>query len=147
MPRHSYREHDYAFGQAMFKLRTSIGLTQASLAGLLGVSRRTVGEWEGGLTYPTVEHLQHVLGVLHVHKDEPVPLRLFADRKGSPPQIPEFVVDRDLNLRIVRRDERIAFHSRPRLLASCSLEEAKQEHDKEKRDKGTQSHYLDTYFG
>ncbi len=27
MPRHSYREHDYAFGQAMLKLRTSIGLT------------------------------------------------------------------------------------------------------------------------
>src|SRR5215472_17253387 len=61
MPRHSYREHDYAFGQAIFKLRTSIGLTQDSLADLLGVSRRAVGEWEVGSTYPKAEHLQHFL--------------------------------------------------------------------------------------
>jgi WD40 repeat protein/transcriptional regulator with XRE-family HTH domain len=61
MTRHSYREHDYIFGQVMLKLRTSIGLTQASLAGLLGVSRRAVGEWEVGLTYPKAEHLQHFL--------------------------------------------------------------------------------------
>jgi hypothetical protein len=32
MPRHSYRERDYTFGQVMLKLRTSIGLTQAGLA-------------------------------------------------------------------------------------------------------------------
>ena len=52
MPRHSYREHDYTFGRAMLTLRTSVGLTQAGLADLLGVSRRAVGEWEGGLNYP-----------------------------------------------------------------------------------------------
>jgi len=46
MPRHSYRERDYTFGQVMFKLRSSIGLTQAGLAALLGVSRRAVGEWD-----------------------------------------------------------------------------------------------------
>jgi WD40 repeat protein/transcriptional regulator with XRE-family HTH domain len=61
MPRHSYREHDYTFGQTMFKLRTSIGLTQAGLARLLGVSRRAVSEWEGGSNYPKAEHLQQVL--------------------------------------------------------------------------------------
>ena len=61
MPRHSYRERDYAFGQAMLTLRTSIGLTQAGLAALLGVSRRAVAEWEGGSNYPKAEHLQHVL--------------------------------------------------------------------------------------
>jgi WD40 repeat protein/transcriptional regulator with XRE-family HTH domain len=61
MTRHSYRERDYTFGQTMLTLRTSIGLTQASLADLLGVSRRAVGEWEGGLTYPKAEHLQHFL--------------------------------------------------------------------------------------
>ncbi len=33
-------------------MRTSIGLTQAGLAALLGVSRRAVGEWEGGSNYP-----------------------------------------------------------------------------------------------
>jgi WD40 repeat protein/transcriptional regulator with XRE-family HTH domain len=61
MPRHSYREHDYPFGQAMFGLRSRIGLTQAGLADLLGVSRRAIGEWEGGLTYPKAEHLEHFL--------------------------------------------------------------------------------------
>ncbi len=63
MTRHSYREHDYAFGQVMLKLRSSIGLTQAGLADLLGVSRRAVGEWEGGLNYPKAEHLQHFLAL------------------------------------------------------------------------------------
>jgi WD40 repeat protein/transcriptional regulator with XRE-family HTH domain len=61
MTRHSYRERDYAFGQAMLTLRTRIGLTQASLASLLGVSRRAIGEWEAGLNYPKGEHLQHFL--------------------------------------------------------------------------------------
>jgi DNA-binding transcriptional regulator YiaG len=54
MPRHSYRERDYAFGQAMLTLRTSIGLTQAGLAALLGASRRAVAEWEGGRGDPGV---------------------------------------------------------------------------------------------
>ena len=63
MPRHSYHERDYAFGQVMLNLRTSIGLTQAGLANLLGVSRRAVGEWEVGSNYPKAEHLQHLIGL------------------------------------------------------------------------------------
>jgi len=61
MKRFSYGERDYAFGQAMLSLRTTIGLTQAGLADLLGVSRRAVGEWEAGSSYPTAHHLQHVM--------------------------------------------------------------------------------------
>jgi len=61
MPRHSYREHDYTFGQTMLRLRKSLRLTQAGLAQQLGVSRRAVGEWEGGLNYPREHHLQHVI--------------------------------------------------------------------------------------
>jgi transcriptional regulator with XRE-family HTH domain len=61
MPRHSYRERDYAFGQAMFKLRASIGLTQAGLAARLRVSRRAVSEWEAGSNYPKAEHFKHLL--------------------------------------------------------------------------------------
>jgi transcriptional regulator with XRE-family HTH domain len=61
MPRHSYREHDYIFGQAMLRLRKRLRLTQAGLADLLGVSRRAIGEWEAGSTYPKAEHLQHFL--------------------------------------------------------------------------------------
>ena len=43
MPRHSYREHDYTFGQTMLRLRKSLRLTQAGLAARLRVSRRAVG--------------------------------------------------------------------------------------------------------
>src|SRR6516164_3162649 len=61
MKRSSYRERDYAFGQLMLTLRTSMGLTQAALADLLGVRRRAVIDWEGGLTYPNVDHLKHLV--------------------------------------------------------------------------------------
>ena len=57
----SYRERDYVFGQVMLTVRTRLGLTQAELADLLGVRRRTVSDWEGGLTYPNVDHLKHVV--------------------------------------------------------------------------------------
>jgi len=56
--RSPYGERDYAFGQLMLTLRMGIGLTQVGLAERLGVSRHTVGEWEGGLTYPKADHLK-----------------------------------------------------------------------------------------
>jgi len=59
--RYSYRERDYAFGQMMLTLRTSIGLTQVGLADLLGVSRRAVAEWEAGSSYPKARHLKQVI--------------------------------------------------------------------------------------
>src|SRR5438874_4793284 len=55
---YSYRERDYAFAQLMLTLRTTIGLTQAGLGERLGVSRRAVAEWEGGLNYPKAERLK-----------------------------------------------------------------------------------------
>src|SRR5437773_5440109 len=58
MKRYSYRERDYAFAQLMLTLRTTIGLTQAGLGERLGVSRRAVAEWEGGLSYPKAERLK-----------------------------------------------------------------------------------------
>ena len=61
MKRYSYRERDYAFGQLMLTLRTSIGLTQAGLADRLGVSRRAVAEWEAGSTYPKAERLKQLI--------------------------------------------------------------------------------------
>ncbi len=61
MTRPTYDESDYAFGQAMLTLRTSIGLTQAALAELLGISRRAVGKWEAGSAYPKAGHLKALL--------------------------------------------------------------------------------------
>src|SRR2546430_3754155 len=56
-----YRERDYAFGQLMLTLRTSIGLTQAGLADLLHISRRAVAEEEAGSSYPRAERLKEFL--------------------------------------------------------------------------------------
>ena len=61
MQRFSYSERDYAFAQAMLGLRTAIGLTQAGLAELLGVSRKAISRWEAGETYPKAEHLKALL--------------------------------------------------------------------------------------
>ena len=60
-------EPDYAFGQVILTLRTATGLTQAGLAKQLGVSRRAVGAWEVGSSYPKAEHLKEliVLGMQH----------------------------------------------------------------------------------
>jgi transcriptional regulator with XRE-family HTH domain len=65
--RSSYRERDYAFGQAMLTLRTNIGLTQAELAERLGISQRAVAEWEAGNSYPKAGRLKHLieLGIQH----------------------------------------------------------------------------------
>ena len=61
MKRASYRERDYAFGQAMLTLRMAIGLTQAGLAEFLGISRKAVGGWESGSSYPKASHLKALL--------------------------------------------------------------------------------------
>src|SRR5260370_518066 len=58
-----YGERDYAFGQAMLTLRTTIGLTQAGLANRLGVSRRAVAEWEAGSSYPKAERLKVLIAL------------------------------------------------------------------------------------
>ncbi len=61
MKRFSYGERDYTFGQAMLTMRTAIGLTQADLAERLRVSRKAIGRWEGGFSYPKAEHLKALL--------------------------------------------------------------------------------------
>src|SRR5260221_4234983 len=59
----SYRERDYTFGQQMLTVRTKLALTQTELAQMLGVRRRAVTDWEGGVTYPPVDHLKHLVGL------------------------------------------------------------------------------------
>src|SRR5260221_6024206 len=56
-----YGKRDYAFGQLVLTLRTTIGLTQSGLGEPLGVSRRAVAEWEGGLSYPKAERLKQFI--------------------------------------------------------------------------------------
>jgi transcriptional regulator with XRE-family HTH domain len=68
MKKSLYRERDYAFGQVMLTLRTRLGLTQTALADALGVSRRAVGDWEGGITYPKADRLQQLVVLATQHQ-------------------------------------------------------------------------------
>src|SRR5437879_13926246 len=45
----------------MLTLRSAIGLAQAGLAERLDVSRRAVGGWQSGSSYPKAEHLKHLI--------------------------------------------------------------------------------------
>ncbi len=63
MARASYGERDYAYGQRMLTLRTILGLTQTELADTPGVSRRAVAQWEGGHSYPKVDHLKRIIAL------------------------------------------------------------------------------------
>jgi DNA-binding XRE family transcriptional regulator len=64
----SHREQDYAFGQRMLTLRSVIGLTQAGLAQALGVSRRSVVDWEAGTKYPNATHLKRFIALAAIHQ-------------------------------------------------------------------------------
>lgn len=68
----NYGERDYAFGQLMATLRTALGLTQAGLAEFLHVSRRAVGDWEAGNSYPKAEHLKVFIDLCVKHHIFPV---------------------------------------------------------------------------
>src|SRR5579859_2055411 len=59
----SYRGLDYESGKVIQKIRNKIGLTQAGLAEPLGVSVRTVKEWEAGGSYPKPERLQALIAL------------------------------------------------------------------------------------
>ncbi|WP_246039254.1 NB-ARC domain-containing protein [Dictyobacter alpinus] len=47
----------------MLALRTAMGLTQESLAERLCVSRKTIGRWEAGESYPGIAHLKVLVAV------------------------------------------------------------------------------------
>ena len=61
MKRPSIGEVDVSFGQIMLTLRSALDLTQAELARQLEVSRRAIGEWEAGNSYPKADHLKHFI--------------------------------------------------------------------------------------
>ncbi len=57
MKHSSYRDRDYAFGQQMLTIRSAMGFTQAVLAQALGVSRRSIADWEAGSKHPRSNRL------------------------------------------------------------------------------------------
>jgi transcriptional regulator with XRE-family HTH domain len=59
----SHRNRDYAFGEAILALRRKIGLTQEGLAQQLGISRRALGAWEAGSSYPKIDQLKKLVAL------------------------------------------------------------------------------------
>jgi len=49
---HVYRQYTYDLGNQLLILRTRIALTQIALAEAICVHRRSVQNWETGLSYP-----------------------------------------------------------------------------------------------
>src|SRR2546423_5931931 len=47
----------------MLTLRTTLGLTQAGLADVLGISWRAVAAWEAGSSYPKAERLKQLITI------------------------------------------------------------------------------------
>jgi transcriptional regulator with XRE-family HTH domain len=52
---------DYGFADRALALRERAGLTQRTLAALLGVSGRAIQAWEAGLAYPGAAHLTQLI--------------------------------------------------------------------------------------
>ncbi len=94
-----YKERKFAVGQRLLTLRTRAKLTQTELAGLVGVNRRSLQNWESGAGYPKEDGLQRLIAVFlaqgvftpghereeaerlwaQVSQDAPRPLALFDD--------------------------------------------------------------------
>jgi DNA-binding XRE family transcriptional regulator len=51
----------------MLTVRTRVGLTQAESAKILGVSRKTIGDWERGSSHPQAEHLKQFIALAIQH--------------------------------------------------------------------------------
>jgi WD40 repeat protein/DNA-binding XRE family transcriptional regulator len=69
---YQYRERDYTFGNLCMTLRNAIGVTQAELAKLLGVTERAIQTWEGGESYPKVDSLKRFIALCVQHQAFPV---------------------------------------------------------------------------
>lgn len=57
------------FSEKIYALRTQAGMSQASFAEKLQVSRQTVSKWELGTSYPEIEKLLAISNLFHVTTD------------------------------------------------------------------------------
>jgi predicted ATPase/transcriptional regulator with XRE-family HTH domain len=58
-----YQDRKYEVGQRLLTLRARTRLTQTDLAGLMGVNRRSIHNWEAGAAYPKEDRLQRLIAV------------------------------------------------------------------------------------
>src|SRR5438034_11827864 len=58
---HRYKQRDFDFAQLLVTLRKRAGLTQEEVALQIGVTEKTVGNWEGGSNYPAEANLRKLI--------------------------------------------------------------------------------------
>src|SRR5262245_12161801 len=58
-----YKDRKHEVGRWLLMLRDKSRLTQTALASLLGVNRRSIQNWEAGVTYPQENHLERLIAV------------------------------------------------------------------------------------
>ncbi|MDE5746888.1 MAG: helix-turn-helix transcriptional regulator [Acetatifactor sp.] len=58
-----------SFSEKIYALRTQAGMSQASFAEKLQVSRQTVSKWELGTSYPEIDKLLAISNLFHVTTD------------------------------------------------------------------------------
>ena len=58
--------NDYSFGERLYRYRRAAGLTQARLAGMLGVSSKAVSKWENGAAKPGTDTLRKLSALFGV---------------------------------------------------------------------------------
>jgi len=61
-----YKLKDDRFGLMALTLREKVGLAQAEVASVLGVSERAIRHWEGGTAFPTADNLKKLIE-LYLH--------------------------------------------------------------------------------
>src|SRR5689334_4382350 len=87
-----YRDHKYEVGRIILGLRTRTKLTQGQLAKLLGVSVRSIQNWEAGENYPKDERLRSLietflkLGVFWKGQEREEALKLWEQVNQDAPQ-------------------------------------------------------------
>src|SRR5260370_35988979 len=58
---HRYKQRAFDFAQLLVTLRKRAGLTQEEIALQIGVTEKTVGNWEGGSNYPAEANLRKLI--------------------------------------------------------------------------------------
>src|SRR5262249_54352637 len=63
-----YQGRKYEVGRRLLMLRSRTPLTQADLASLVGVNRRSIHNWEAGEVYPKDDNLRLLIDIFLEHR-------------------------------------------------------------------------------
>ena len=63
-------KNDYEFGNYLYELRKSAGMSQAQLAGKLGVTNKAVSKWENGKAKPSTRAIVELAALFDISADE-----------------------------------------------------------------------------